>query len=55
MTQPTLVDLDGDVIDLDALASVAPACDCAIGPGPGQKFGWLSGFPINRRAGYPAY
>jgi hypothetical protein len=43
MTQPTLVDLDGDVIDLDALASVAPACNCAIGPGPGQKFGWLSG------------
>jgi len=43
MTQPTLVDLDGDVMDLDALASVAPACDCTIGPGPGQKFGWLSG------------
>jgi len=41
--EPTLVDLDGEVDDLRALEAVAPACDCTIGSGPGQKFGWLSG------------
>jgi len=47
MTQPTLVDLDGEVDDLRALEAVAPACDCTIGPGPGQKFGWLSGATLD--------
>src|SRR6266478_4465809 len=39
----TLVELDGEVAELQALATVAPACDCTIEPGPGQKFGWLGG------------
>ena len=41
--KPTLVDLDGEVTELQALERVAPACDCTIEPGPGQKFGWLGG------------
>jgi hypothetical protein len=41
--KPTLVDLDGEVDELRALETVAPACDCTIGPGPDQKFGWLGG------------
>jgi hypothetical protein len=41
--RPTLVELDGEVTELQALESVAPACDCKIEPGPGQKFGWLGG------------
>jgi len=45
--KPTLVDLDGKVTDLQALERVAPACDCTIGPGPGQKFGWLGGATLD--------
>jgi hypothetical protein len=41
--KPTLVELDGEVTELQALESVASACDCTIEPGPGQKFGWLGG------------
>jgi hypothetical protein len=45
--KPTLVDLDGEVRDLQALEIVAPACDCTIEPGPGQKFGWLGGATLD--------
>ena len=50
MTSPdtrTLVELDGEVPELQALQSLAPTCDCAITPGPGDKFGWLSGTIID--------
>jgi hypothetical protein len=45
--KPTLVDLDGEVDELRALETVAPACDCTIGPGPDQKFGWLGGATLD--------
>jgi hypothetical protein len=47
---PTLVELDGEVTELQALQSVAPTCDCAITPGPDDKFGWLSGTRIDDAA-----
>jgi hypothetical protein len=50
MTTPrkrTLVDLDGEVTELQALERVASACDCTIEPGPGQKFGWLGGATLD--------
>src|SRR5208337_5355962 len=53
MTSPdtrTLVELDGEVTELQALQSVAPACDCTIAPGPDDKFGWLSGTIIDDAA-----
>src|SRR5262249_13449156 len=39
--------LDGEVTELQALESVAPACDCTIEPGSGQKFGWLGGATLD--------
>jgi hypothetical protein len=45
--KPTLVDLDGEVTELQALERVASACDCTIEPGPGQKFGWLGGATLD--------
>src|SRR5262249_28909063 len=48
--KPTLVDLDGGASELQALEAVAPACDCTIEPGPGQKFGWLGGSALDGAA-----
>jgi hypothetical protein len=53
MTSPhrrTLVELDGDTTELQVLLSVAPACDCAIVPGPGDTLCWLSGTKIDDSA-----
>jgi|SRR5208337_1493341 len=53
MTSPdtrTLVELDGEVTELQALQSVAPACDCTITPGPGDQLCWLSGTKIDDAA-----
>jgi hypothetical protein len=47
MNSPTLADLDGEVSELRALEAVARACECTIVPGPGQKFGWLSGTSLD--------
>jgi hypothetical protein len=46
----TLVELDGEVTELRAVESVAPACDCAIEPGPDQRFGWLAGAIVESAA-----
>jgi hypothetical protein len=48
--KPTLVELDGEVTDLQAVESVAPACDCTIEPGPDQRFGWLAGAIVDSAA-----
>lgn len=45
--KPTLVELDGDVTELQALQSIAPTCDCTIVPGPGDQLCWLSGKKID--------
>ena len=48
--KPTLVELDGEVTELQALQSIAPTCECTIVPGPGDTFGWLSGTKIDDTA-----
>jgi len=45
-----LIELDGSTNDLAALRLVAPACNCAIEPGPDQRLSWLCGTTIERAA-----
>jgi hypothetical protein len=48
--KPTLVELDGEVTELQALQSIAPTCDYTIVPGPDDRLGWLSGTKIDDAA-----